>query len=243
MQRFDCLSVDCPLFGPHLLEASAGTGKTFAIEHIFVRLVLEGVELERVLVVTFTRAATRELKTRIRGNLEKALDSLEEGRAEWDYLTPFVGLEEAKRLLRDAMALFDRCQIFTIHGFCYRMLQEFAFEAKMGFAAQHPDQGKKIPEPVRRAAQDFLESGVDGELLCPEQMSAILKKYPSLEQLSKRLFHSKNGEGISFLEVSEQCKAALHCWKLEEKMLLEDFYAIKMASKKRMGITRRKSER
>lgn len=77
MQRFDCLARECPLFGPHLLEASAGTGKTFSIEHIYVRLILESkedpIEVEQILAVTFTRAATRELKARIRANLEKAL--------------------------------------------------------------------------------------------------------------------------------------------------------------------------
>ena len=55
MQRFDCLAPDCPLFGPHLIEASAGTGKTFSIEHIYVRLVLEAIEAEEILAVTFTR--------------------------------------------------------------------------------------------------------------------------------------------------------------------------------------------
>lgn len=235
MQRFDCLKADCPLFGPHLLEASAGTGKTFAIEHIFVRLVLEGMDLERILVVTFTRAATRELKTRIRSNLEKALASLEEQRAEWDYLNQYIGSEEAKRLLRDALGLFDRSQIFTIHGFCFRMLQEFAFEAKVGFGVPHPDLGKKIPDGLRLAALDFLESGIDEKWLCPEQMSTILRKNPSLQQLSKRLFYSKGGKGSSFAELTEQCKAALHCWNIEEGRLLEDFYAIKEGFKKKAG--------
>ncbi len=235
MQRFDCLSLECPLFGKHLLEASAGTGKTFAIEHIFVRLVLEGVELERILVVTFTRAATRELKTRVRANLEKALESLEEVRAEWPYLEPHVGSESAKKALQNAIALFDRCQIFTIHGFCYRMLQEYAFEAKMGFGSPNPDDGKQIPDVLRKGAIDFLELGLDGQLVCPEQMSVVLRKYPSLDQLSKRLLLAKKGKGLSFSEFSEQCKAALHCWGLEANRLLEDFYALKEGYKKKAG--------
>ena len=127
MKIFNCLAPNVPLFGPHLLEASAGTGKTFSIEHIFVRLILEQIEVEEILAVTFTRAAARELKARIRSNLEKALKSIEEGRAVWEYLEPVIGSKEAARLLSDAIAGFYRCQIFTIHGFCYRMLKEFSF--------------------------------------------------------------------------------------------------------------------
>ena len=63
MHRFDCLAKDCPLFGPHLLEASAGTGKTFTIEHVVVRLLLADVPLEEILCVTFTRSATGSLKS------------------------------------------------------------------------------------------------------------------------------------------------------------------------------------
>src|SRR3989338_849715 len=119
MKRFDCLALDCPLFGPHLLEASAGTGKTFSIEHIFVRLILEKVGVEKILAVTFTRAATRELKARIRSNLEKALECIQSQNSSWEYLQPHFGSEEAIRLLADALATFDQCQIFTIHGFCF----------------------------------------------------------------------------------------------------------------------------
>src|SRR3990167_9466750 len=117
MQRFDCLAEQCPIFGPHLLEASAGTGKTFSIEHIFVRLILESkdpIEVEQILAVTFTRAATRELKARIRANLEKALHFLRSGQQEgaWNYLLPFYE-EGAVQRLTDALSGFDRCQIFT----------------------------------------------------------------------------------------------------------------------------------
>src|SRR5690625_7674946 len=59
-----------------LVEASAGTGKTFALTGLVVRLVMEGVELKKILVVTFTNAATDELKTRIRSRLREVLSAL-----------------------------------------------------------------------------------------------------------------------------------------------------------------------
>ena len=77
MQRFDVLDPQTPLLGHHFLEASAGTGKTFAIEHITARLIEEhDFELDEILIVTFTRAATRELKVRIRDTLKKRPPSL-----------------------------------------------------------------------------------------------------------------------------------------------------------------------
>ena len=77
---FDCLSPSENIFGKKFLEASAGTGKTFAIEHIFLRLLIEGkvpLSVEKILAVTFTKAAAAELKLRIRANIEAAITFLE----------------------------------------------------------------------------------------------------------------------------------------------------------------------
>lgn len=231
MKRFDCLALDCPLYGPHLLEASAGTGKTFSIEHIYVRLILEGMDVQQILAVTFTRAATRELKSRIRVNLKKALDSLSVNQTPWAYLKPHLDSKEAIRSLTDALSGFDQCQIFTIHGFCYRMLKEFAFEAKIG-SLSNPDEGMgKVPEVLRQAAYDFLENGIDHNLLCPEQLSLLFKQFSSLENIVDELVKLKDvGSTLSFSDVLEKCKAALHSWsgsRIEEEKLLEDFSALK----------------
>lgn len=239
MQKFDALSLNCPLFGPHLLEASAGTGKTFSIEHIFVRLILEGIELEQILAVTFTRAATRELKARIRTNLEKALKAIDVGHSSWNYLEPHLGLETSKKRLIDALSTFDQCQIFTIHGFCLRLLKEFAFEAKVG-SLQGSDEKVIIPESLRLAAQDFLEAGFDESLLCPEQLSLLFKEFESMEKIVDRLVLLEKFEpSLSFSKCYAKCKAALHVSPgapekasflgsyLEEEKLREDFLALK----------------
>lgn len=223
MQKFDCLSLECPLFGPHLIEASAGTGKTFSIEHIFVRLILEGVEIEKILVVTFTRAATRELKGRIRMNLEKALKGIETGDSSWSYLKPLLGLEEPARLLSDALFGFDQCQIFTIHGFCFRMFKEFAFEAKVG-AFRNPDEGMQIPESLKIAARDFLSFGINASLLCREQVALLFKEFESVEAIVLRMLQKEPPTpSFCFSELLVECKAALQPWRLEEKRLIEDF--------------------
>lgn len=126
MSAFDVLSKETSILGNWFLQASAGTGKTFTIEHLVIRLLLEGdCRLDQILVVTFTRAAARELKTRIRAKLEKVIEEKEA----FPYLNDVFNLEK----IEEALLVFDQAQIFTIHGFCQKMLQEYAFEAGLGF--------------------------------------------------------------------------------------------------------------
>lgn len=106
-----------------LIEASAGTGKTYNITSIFERLVVEkGIDVKNILVVTFTEPATAELKTRIRKNLKDFCDNKKEQDKEY---------KRAKNALR----MFDETNIFTIHGFCRKTLVENAFESRTDFDA------------------------------------------------------------------------------------------------------------
>jgi len=133
---FDPLSV--PLGGRHLVEASAGTGKTFTLALLYVRLVLERrLSVRSILVVTFTRAATAELTERIRARLRQMLAALldQDDPASRDPL--LARLLRARRRAGDiegdcdrlsqALASFDEAAISTIHGFCQRALEEHAF--------------------------------------------------------------------------------------------------------------------
>jgi exodeoxyribonuclease V beta subunit len=198
MRPFDCLSADCPIFGPHLLEASAGTGKTFSIEHVFVRLLLEGIEVEEILAVTFTRAATRDLKKRILANIEEALSRIQTGKKGWPYLDPHMGSEKSLKILSEASLSFDQSQVFTIHGFCYSMLQEFAFEAGLGFSLRDPDRAALVPKRIRREARKFLETEVG--IICPEQMALLMEKSDSLDELVTRLLKAKS-DGVDFKDL------------------------------------------
>jgi len=132
MNRFDLLHT--PLAGRNLIEASAGTGKTFTIAGVYLRLVLElRLTVAEILVVTFTEAATKELRERIRKRLKEAEHAFERGES-CDLLLSglLVALPdhaEARRTLANAVRSFDEAAIFTIHGFCQRMLQENPFES------------------------------------------------------------------------------------------------------------------
>ncbi|MEB3331096.1 MAG: UvrD-helicase domain-containing protein, partial [Synechococcaceae cyanobacterium] len=126
--------------GIRLLEASAGTGKTYALAHLVLRLVGErGVLLPRLLVVTFTEAAAAELRDRIGRRLQEALAGLERSGEQDERSDPVLrqwlagqsrqppGRLRGRMLL--ALEELDGADITTIHGFCRRTLQRQALEA------------------------------------------------------------------------------------------------------------------
>lgn len=128
-----------PLNGVQLIEASAGTGKTWSITGLYLRWVLgidaEPLEVDRILVVTFTNAAVAELRGRIRARLREALDVLE-GKNDDAFLVQLIGgaeKEPARVRLTLALSSMDNAAIYTIHSFCKRLLSQYAFEAGMHF--------------------------------------------------------------------------------------------------------------
>ncbi len=149
--------IESPLKGVNLIEASAGTGKTYALSGLFLRLVVEeGLSVQQILVVTFTEAATAELRERIRKRLREAMEAFEQGGSEDGFLRAWVTRQNdpsgAMRSLKGAIREFDKAAIFTIHGFCRRMLQENAFESGSLFDTELvPD----LEELKRDIVEDF----------------------------------------------------------------------------------------
>ncbi|MFN3202816.1 MAG: exodeoxyribonuclease V subunit beta [Bradymonadia bacterium] len=145
------------LDGTHVIQASAGTGKTYTMTNLFLRILLEKqLPVEQVLVVTFSRAATAELRDRIRSRLGDCLGIFERHDLDDDDLDPdLVALakasvdREADALrLGDALRRFDEAAVFTIHGFCQRMLQENAFESGVMFNAELVQDQRPIFEEI-----------------------------------------------------------------------------------------------
>lgn len=148
----------CPLDGAHLVDASAGTGKTFGLSWIVARFVIErAVPIEEILVVTFTNAATAELNTAVRDRLKAALDALTGGRPmgtpeQRAYLASIEDPGRAAALARTALLGIDRAAISSIHGFCQRTLSASAFESGVPFDASAIEDDKAFCE---RVADDF----------------------------------------------------------------------------------------
>src|SRR5664279_4471271 len=120
--------------GTSLVEASAGTGKTFTISGLFLRLILEkNLSVREILVVTYTVAATEELRHRIRNTLARALQGFITGASDDAFLRALVTRHADQRAdlaarLDRALYGFDEAPIYTIHGFCQRVLRDRAFE-------------------------------------------------------------------------------------------------------------------
>ena len=156
-KALDTLAV--PLRGTHLIEASAGTGKTHAITVLYVRCLLEiPLAPKDLLVVTYTNAATAELRARIRTAVQQAYAALRAGTAtDDDALNRLLesrraaGTAEADAAqLLAALYGFDEAAIFTIHGFCQRVLQDHAFESGVPFDAELvTDESPLLAEVVR----------------------------------------------------------------------------------------------
>lgn len=158
------------LLTPSLLEASAGTGKTFSIKHLVLRLVVEhDIAVDKILVVTFTRAATAELSMRIREHFADALRFLAgeqsaeatEGlvvdqAAAWE--KSGITRDDALKRLRIALGNFDNAAIYTIHGFCKKMLDTHAFSASANFSPELMADDAAFRTRVR---EDFLRRWLD----------------------------------------------------------------------------------
>ena len=168
-----------PLSGSRLIEASAGTGKTFTIAALYVRLVLgHGAENGypraltpgEILVVTFTEAATEELRDRIRTRLAQAADGF---RRAPDCAASAAAGDDLLRALRDeyppehwpacarklqlAAEAMDEAAVSTIHAWCHRMLREHAFDSDSLFTQTlETDQRELLAEVVRDYWRSFL---------------------------------------------------------------------------------------
>ncbi|MCG8613338.1 MAG: exodeoxyribonuclease V subunit beta [Pseudomonadales bacterium] len=145
---------DLPLHGRHLIEASAGTGKTYNITRLYLRLLIEKqLSVQQILVMTFTKAATEELRGRIEAVLRESYD-------QWDALVstdPFfqklaqkVDKAEALATMHRALLELDEAAIFTIHGFCNRILSQEAFASGLPMdISMEADTSELLLESVR----------------------------------------------------------------------------------------------
>ncbi|OQS36611.1 exodeoxyribonuclease V subunit beta [Chromobacterium haemolyticum] len=198
-QALDALN--CPLTGINLIEASAGTGKTWTIAALFARLLLEERDgqppptVDQVLVVTYTKAATAELRERLRRRLSELAQTLSgEGEVGGDpFLSalaarfpPGAAREQASQRLKAAITGFDAAAIYTIHGFCQRVLTDAAFESSQTFEAELvSDDEERLTEIVddfwrRRVVDDPLLAQVlvdNGET--PDGWLADIRPYLS----------------------------------------------------------------
>ena len=182
-----------PRRGHAVIEASAGTGKTYTIEHLVVDLLLGGgASIGELLVVTFTEKATAELKARVRTLLEKLVVLGPDEGAGPDVPDEACWLldGDARARLRKALLDFDTATIATIHGFCQRVLGEQAFATRRLFAETLVDGA----DAFSAAFRDVLRSELAREPGFRSLLAAYLADR-SVEDLEELLYTCSRERG------------------------------------------------
>ena len=145
--------------GRSAIEASAGTGKTFTVAGQVTQLVADGTSIDRILVVTFTRAATAELADRVRSRLRRTARALSGDRSDLDeHLQILLDgtaemLEERRERVEAAIGAFDKANIHTIHGFAQRVLSGLGFYSRLPADVQPSEIDADL---IRAAVSDAL---------------------------------------------------------------------------------------
>lgn len=124
------------LEGSKLIEASAGTGKTYSVALLVLRLLLEkDIPVNKILMVTFTKSAAAELESRIRKFVRQAEKFVNGGEIKESKIREAVGKpdEEKRTRLRKAVRSLDNLSVMTIHSFCQKTINEFTFETNQSF--------------------------------------------------------------------------------------------------------------
>ncbi len=224
-KEFDVMTVS--LQSSNLIEASAGTGKTYSIAILALRLLLEKkIPIQEILMVTFTKAAVAELEERIREFIRNAW-RYTQGEDISDTTIKSVvdkyGMAQSAELLRPAIINLDETKVMTIHGFCQQTLNEFAFEAGQLFNTELIQDTTKI---IEREIQDFWRKKIttlDKELL------AILIEKTDLKQ--EHIYNIIQGHlsGKKYIFYDEANKNKYNLDDNKQQELLQNIDASKVA--------------
>ncbi|MBD1582473.1 exodeoxyribonuclease V subunit beta [Pseudoalteromonas sp. S16_S37] len=230
-----------PIKGSNLIEASAGTGKTYTITGLYLRCLLglqipeqqnTPLSVEQILVVTFTEAATQEIKERVRARILLARDALL-GQPCKDELVNSVLAQvddphNAFALLDAAAKSIDEAAIFTIHGFCQRMLKQHAFESNVAFNLEFVlDESELVLEAIKDHWRSFVYP------LDRDTTQAVIEHYKSPQSLAKEVISILNKEQATItpqldlqtvLEARKQYQQQAQ--KFKQSLLSSDFFSV-----------------
>lgn len=199
-----------------LCEASAGTGKTFTIEHLFVRRLITAPRrsVREIAVLTFTNAVASELVLRLKRALDKAIEDLRtknEGAADYILAVIEQGTHvEAANALEIARDDIEFAAIDTIHGFCYRCLTEYATGVLKGDKSAFA-----TGADVRYCIEEFFREGLSNDICSQAELQVLLKKHKRdfsnlLEALSTSLWNDAKRE-VRSVDVLAKCLEAIPC--------------------------------
>src|SRR5437879_3718867 len=232
-----------------VIEASAGTGKTTTISAIILRLLIEqGIPIEQILVTTYTELATAELRGRIRDTFADALTQ-EHLPFVQEIVKKVTDRKQFERRLKLALQSFDEAPIFTIHGFCARVLADRAFESGMLFEAELvTDQSRflhEVADDFWRAHfffDDSIMAAVVRERLTPARLVELLVQLTNNPTL--RVSHRSGNRAALEKKITELCRAGGNPEEIKE---LAERFIISLQSEfcewAREELRRRKTDR
>lgn len=233
IENFNSMTVS--LEGSNLIEASAGTGKTYSIAILVLRMILEKkFSVKEILMVTFTKAAVAELEERVRLFIRLAYKSSQGEAIKDSIIAELVdrgiaenGSEYIQSLLREAVLFLDETSVLTIHSFCQLTLTEFAFETQQLFGAETLQDGnavlgeevnkfwrKEITTLPAELLQALMEHG-----LSREGISNVVKEHLD----GKRFFDFRESEDYSMCDEDHQSFIKdIRALKVKEDQLKKD---------------------
>ncbi|MCO5248727.1 MAG: UvrD-helicase domain-containing protein [Chitinophagales bacterium] len=200
MEKFDVKEVK--LEGSHLIEASAGTGKTYSIAILVLRLIIEKeIPIQEILMVTFTKAAVAELEERVRKFVREAYRySLDE--EETDKTISFIvdryGKGNAREKLKTALLFLDEISVLTIHGFSQQTLNEYAFETQQVFRTELMSDTSEL---IEQEIQAFWRNNIT--TIMPELLEKLLEINISQEGIKSILKGHLEGKRYIFYSESK----------------------------------------
>lgn len=226
-----------PLNDIQLIEASAGTGKTYTIAALYLRLVIEkGEKPENILVVTFTKAATEELKGRIQAFLRISLNAIKQNNySEIPFLEEVVKNTATstdiliKRVER-ALLSIDEALISTIHGFAQKILQQYSFEC--GITADLELIEDDTPY-IRTTVEDFWRTHISN--LDEDKLIFFLELWPSPDEIINWVKSFLHTDSFKYIPEQIVSKWKDSDWSSIESSLLTDITKNKQELKQTWG--------
>ena len=232
-----------------VIEASAGTGKTTTISAIVLRLLVEqGIPIEQILVTTYTELATAELRGRIRDTIVDALTQQHLPFVQ-EIIKKATDRKQFERKLKLALQSFDEAPIFTIHGFCARILADRAFESGVLFETELvTDQSRfvhEVADDFWRAhfySDDSIMAGLVRERLTPAHLVELLVQLTNNPSL--RVSPPSENRAALEKKITELCRAG---GNPEEIAQLAERFIVSLQSEfcewARKELRRRKTDR
>ncbi|BBN81977.1 RecBCD enzyme subunit RecB [Pseudoalteromonas sp. A25] len=234
-----------PIAGSSLIEASAGTGKTYTITGLYLRCLLglqvseqpsAPLSVEQILVVTFTEAATQEIKERVRARILLARDTLLGQPCKDELVNSVLSQVDdphyAFVLLDAAAKSIDEAAIFTIHGFCQRMLKQHAFESNVAFNLEFVlDESELVLEAIKDHWRSFVYP------LDRDTTQAIIEHYKSPQSLAKDVISALNKEQATITPqldlqtvLAARTQYQQQAQKFKQSLLRSDFFSVLASS-------------